>query len=60
MKKRKHFQENNLKWDIDNRICIQFPKEINVNWCEFAKPIFKVDKKTQKIIMELHYKKIKE
>lgn len=59
-KKEKNYKDNNLKWDIDNRICIQFPKEVNVDWCDFTMPKFKVDKKTKKVTIELNYKELKE
>lgn len=58
MSKEKKYDNNNLKWDVDNRICLQFPKEINTDWCDFTKPVFKVNKKTGKITIEMEYKEI--
>ena len=60
MSDKTRFDNNNLKWDVDNRICIQFPEEINTGWCDFTKPEFKVNKKTGKITIEMDYKEIKE
>ena len=59
-KDKKDYKNNNLKWDIENRICIQFPKEVKVDWCDFTEPKFKVNKKTKKVTIELDYKEIKE
>jgi hypothetical protein len=52
--------KKNLKWDVDNRICIQFPKEVDVGMCDFSKPVFKLDKNTGKIIIEIDYSEIEE
>jgi len=60
MSNEKKFEDNNLKWDVDNRICIQFPKEVDVGMCDFSKPVFKLDKNTGKIIIEIDYSEIEE
>ena len=58
MKKNKKYKNNNLKWDIGNRICIQFPEDISVDYCDFTEPCFKLDKKNKKIIIEIEYQEL--
>lgn len=48
-----------VKYDIDNRLCIMLPSEVNTNWCEFDTPNIKFDTKNKKVIIELDYKEYK-
>ena len=54
----KEYNDKNIKWDIENRLSLQFPKEVNVDWSRFTEPKFTVDKKTGKITIEIFHKEI--
>lgn len=47
-----------VKYDVDNRICIMLPSEVNVDWSDFDTPEIKYDTKKQKVIIELSYQKL--
>lgn len=45
-----------VKYDVDNRICIMLPSEVDINWSQFGTPEIKYDTTKKKVIIELSYK----